>query len=76
MSDPNRDGPFECCGQRMKIVSLYELTGVASSLGTAAWVCRKKGCGRWRHGQPWIESQIRALVEKHMPAFIAKRTTW
>lgn len=73
MSDPNRDGPFECHG-RMQPITLLELTGVASTLGTAAYVCKRRDCGMWRHGFGWHESQLRALVEKHMPSFITKRT--
>lgn len=72
MSDPNRDGPFECHG-RMQPITLLELTGVASTLGVAAYVCKKPGCGIWRHGYPWSDSQLRAIVEKHMPAFIEQR---
>lgn len=70
MSDPCRTGPYECCARRMEAVTLLQLTGVASTLGTAAYVCR---CGVWKHGFAVAESQLRAIVEKHMPAFIQAR---
>ena len=69
MSDPAVGG-YQCHG-KLKPVTLQQLTGVASTFGTAAWVCR---CGVWRHAYAPSESQLRALVEKHMPAYLAKRT--
>lgn len=68
MSDPTK-GPYFCHGE-MEAIGLLELTGVATTEGTALWVCTKRGCLRWRHGYSWDESQLRAIVERHVPAFL------
>jgi hypothetical protein len=66
MSDPANDG-YQCHGA-MRQVDLLELTGVAMTSGTAVWVCET--CGVWRHGYPNTETQLRAIVNARMPAFL------
>ncbi len=69
MSDPDRSGPYTCHGP-MKAVTLEALTGgTLRTGGVAVFVCT---CGIWRHGFSIHESQLRSIVEQHMPVFLAK----
>ena len=63
MSDPNREGPFECCGPMLYV----EVQGVYD--GTCAYLC--VGCAVWRQRFPVGDIERRALVAKAMPAIVA-----
>lgn len=69
MSDPNREGPFTCCGSKMEAV-YFDFT-VEPLI--AAWVCAK-GCGVWRYGPSRDETQLRALAERLMAKRLQERT--
>ena len=61
MSDPDRHGPYTCCGQTMR-----PITALIDGETVIAFLCP---CGVWRHALPSAD-QRRVHVDAYMRALV------